>query len=869
MKQIGTLIIFLLTVISPVYGIDLDSLGRAAITHAAHHNIRALRPVYKQMGKNMPHFIKLYCDIAIASCEGRHNRVIECVDSLKQWYPKKLRANTLLSLAERKAESLRQLGKYEELKAHCTKEIKNFERRRFEQSRLKELYYYQHKATRLLGNSKRAQILQTADRLDIFRLDSLLAQHTNEVDDFTRLRSQLVLFHSFHQLDSLAQCAKELVDDYADSLDVKELTNCIEVYADLLIKEGKWQDLGNWTEQITQIERSHSANIDYYTRLSKALAAEGASEIEQPDTDYAISISYEWPLLVKANINNGPSIDVFLETEQAHTLVTKETAHAHNALILPDTLTIASSNGLIEVSPTLIKKFTFGEIVFKNLLVYTILDNKEYALPFDASLGTNEICRLGKITFLPEKMVVHKKSLDAKEDFRKGNLYMSEQNGLRIRSFFEGKEQPLSIDLGYPHNVLNKATFCKGMADKHPIHITLDDAELWVAHPTFIEEKIARCNGILGTSFLRSYYRVTMDFDAMRLTTEEQTQYTPARGQFGHSTDKFYLKRNKNALSAGGMMDEEEADFLELLLNIGKNRPYKVAEISHKLREKESPFYDAYTEAEGLFWNEQYKEAVVILEKVLDNKIAFLQLSPSEQKVLGSILRSYKLFENCQTVKLSGESRESILEKNKEGWLEIKVNGKKKYAVADLLSPYTEISAKYAKKLKVNILGTANGITHGIIPIIEIGGITIENAHCIVNNKADIAKNELPDKGKGLRIGWDLIRHFKQFAYSNQQVTFSLEKAKTNKKRASIHRLKNWIIETESKEEYPTYSLQSNDNISINPSDIQIADYLFKKEDFKQARDLKEKYLSGTVSIKDLLKKAGTITFDLENMELF
>lgn len=869
MKQIGSLIILLFSFISTAHSINLDSLGRAAITHAAHHNIRALRPVYKQMGAHMPHFIKLYCDIAIASSEGRHHRVIECIDSLKQWYPKKLHANTLLSLAERKAESLRQLGEYEELKAHCAKEIKYFERRKFKKSSLKELYYYQHKATRLLGHDTRTQILQLADRLDVFHLDSLLSQHINEVDEFTRLRSQIVLSHCFHQYDSLANCARSLTMNYADSLDAKELTYCIEAYAELLIKDGKWKNLKTWTEEVAKIDRSHSANIDYYNHLAEALAAEGPSQITQPGTDYTLDITYEWPLLVKANINKGPAIDVFLETEQAHTLIRKKTAVAFNARILPDTLTIASSNGLIEVSPTLIKQFALGEIVFHNLLVYTILDDAEYPMPFDASLGTNEITRLGKITFLPEKLIVHKKSIGKEEDCSKGNLYMSEQNGVRIRSYFEGKIQPLSLDLGYPHNVLNKHIFEKALSEKSPIRISTTCGDFLVDRPTFIDEKIAKCNGILGTSFLRSYYRVTLNFNAMCLTVEEQSTYSPARSQFGHNTDKFYLERNKSALTASGLMDEEETEFLELLLNIGKNRPDKVAEISRNLREKESPFYDAYTEAEGLFCNEKYKEAIDILEKVLDNKIDFLQLSPSEEKVLSSILRSYKLFEPCQPVKISCKARTSHLKKNKEGWIEIKVNGKKKYAVTDLFSPYTEISGKYAKKLDVLILGTANGVTHGVIPKFEIGDITIENVLCIVNNKPEKAKADLPQKGKGLRIGWDLLHHFKQIAFSDKQVVFSMEEAKTTKRRASIYQLKNLLVEANNAGGHPTYALTPGTNMSLYPSDIQIADYQFKKKEFKKTNKLSESTFSGTISLKSLIKKAGTITFDLEKMELF
>ena len=868
MKSIVASVFLFLSCLLPAHCLDLDSLGKAAIMHAAHHNIRALRPVYKEMGIHMPHFIKLYCDIAIASSEGRHKRVIECVDSLKQWYPKKLQAKTLLSLAETKAESLRQLGEYEALKAHCNKEIKYFERRRFKKSALKELYYYQNKATRLLGNGTRTEILQYADRNDIFKLDSILPNHFNELDKFAQLRSNIVLGQSFHRLDVLGDCAKSLVTEFADSLDAKELTYCIETYANLLAHKGNWKELDLWLSEVSAIDRGHSANTKYYKHLADGFSKFGETILSMPQRDISVNITYEWPLLTTGCLNNCTKASVALESEQALTLISEKMAKACKAKVLPDTISIVSSMGLVEACPTLLKEFALGQIVFNNILVYCLLEQNEEKQPFDISLGTNDIARLGKISLLPEKLIVHQTEKIATDHFQTGNLYLSEHNGLRVHTYANGKEQPLSLNLGYPYNVLNKTCFIEDKEKQSSTEVRTTAGNLHISSPKYIEEKIAKCNGILGTTFLRSYHCVTLDFNRMMLTVEEPTEYTPSRDLFGHNTDKFYLQRNKQALTFNGQINEEEGNFLELLLCIGKNRPEKVAEISKELREKQSEFYDAYTEAEGLFWSEKYAAAIDILEKVLNNKLPFLQLSTSEQKVLGSVLHTYKLFKDCKPTKIADNTSDIQLEKDKNRWVEIKANGKKMYAVADIFKPYTAISEKQIKKLKVNILGSSNGRTHGIIPLLEIGDIRIENVHCIVIN-ATKAKLQLPNKGKGISLGWDLIRHFKQFGFSDQHLFFSLKKASSQKESASLYRLKDWIVETENEEGFATYVLNPEENTSIYPQQTKVGKYLFKKEEFKTIRPEASNESEGKISMKSLTQKAKVIKFDLENMILF
>lgn len=869
-KNIFTLILLLFSFLPAAHSIDIDSLGKAAILHASHHNIKALRPVYEQMGNQMPHFIRLYCDIAIASSEGRHQRLVECVDSLKQWYPNKLQANTLLSLAELKAESLRQLGEYEALQKHCTRELKYFKRKRFKPNQLKELFFYQEKAKRLLGNSIRSQILQQADRRNIFELDTILSRHKDDIDEFALLRSQVVLFHTFRQHKALSECSRRLVLEYADSLDAKELTYCIETYADLLVRNGNWNDLGQWVSKVTEIDRSHTANLKYYSHLANALTNEKKSSISFPSHNCTIRTTYEWPMLIQAHINGGKAVNCFLETEQAHTLITSETATACQAQVLNDTITIASSNGIIEVSPTFIKELAIGEIIFNNILVYTVLPQSREDMPFDASLGTNEITRLGRISFLSEKMIVQPAPALPMLSERKGNLYMAEQNGLRIRSFYKGSAQPLSLDLGYPHNVLNKDCFDQPSGEATSLNIETTAGMLTISNPTYINEKIDKCNGILGTAFLRSYRNVTIDFNKMTLNVEEPTEYLPARGQFGHNTDKLYLNRNQHALTSCDLMDDEEKDFLELLINIGKNHPAKVVEVSQRLRLCQSPFYDAYTEAEGLFSCERYKEAVTLLEDVLSNRISFLQLSPSEHKVLSSVLRNYKLFERVLPVKITGQTNVSRLEKSKYGWINVKSCGKKQNAEIDIFSPYTEISAKTAKRLKVDLLGIANGIRHGIISQIQIGDFIVENVHCVINSNADKSKTEIPDKGNGIRLGWDFIRHFKMYSVSTTGICLSLNKEKTDKKKIPVYRLNKWIVETESEDGYPTYILDRKQNTTLYPQNLKIGDYKCDKRDFhlEKSQD-STRYHNGKISFNYLLHKAKNISFDLENMEMY
>ena len=842
----------------------LDSIANKAIEFASENNLSALCPIYKQYKYKMPKFAQLYCEIAITNNEGNYERMIVCIDSLKNIYPKKLNAKTQLSLSEMKAEGLRQLDKYEELHKYVSKEIKTFKRRRFKGQSLRKLLNYQKRSLKRIGDSPRAKLLRLADTYRFLELDSLYRQVGGHMDRYTQLRCKLTLSYAFHDKKTLLQTTRNMLEQYADSLDALEFSFCVSTHADLLARAGRWQDLGLWTQEMKTWKRTNPATIHHYEILAKELKGYPATSVSFLKKTCIIPTTYEWPLLFSVKINNGQPTTFTLDSEHPYTLISRECTQHNQIEVLPDTLQIATNNGWLNVSPCYIKKMQLGNLTIQHLQAYVVVASEKKELLMPCSLGLNEIMSFKHISILPEQIILSDTVPDTSDNMRK-NLFISRDKGLRLACYAEQNFHALNLNISYPNNFLSRQCFPNWLEDSRP-YCTSNGMDIAVASPFYIEEKGKFYDGILGMPFIRSYQKIDYDFENMQMSVHHETDYQPSRGNFSHDTDKHYLERNETALKSGNYVDPNENTFLDLLLSMGKNKPEQVVRLSRILREQKSDFYDCYTEAEGLFLNGEYTKACNFLKEYLTSS----QPDEKQKTFLNNLYLYYKMFSDVPPITLEGTNNVFLPYIDESKWVEIKADGKKIEADFNLFATESKISIKSVKKYNVKLLGQHNQATYGILPQIECGNLTLKNIPCRILTDIDVARNTLPDKGKGILLGWNTLRHLERITLKKQGISLNDKQSEYNEREAApMFQTDGWYLSTTSCGHYPTYKLEAEGISRGKVQAVNFSGVSFAPDEIKSENIHLPYQCAGILTMPDIWKKAQQITFDLKEMKFF
>lgn len=858
MKKI--VLLFLLNLCFTVSGLcqNIDSLTRAALTYAAHNNIAALRPLYRQQQQHLPQHVRLYCDMAISHSEGSYERVVECIDSLRKWYPKSIAAKTQLSLSELKAESLRQLGEYEALYHFCKKEISYFKKRRFKPQLLKELLHYQEKAARLSGNSYRARLLQLADRYLPVQLEALYREGGKDMDKFTRLRCETVLAQAFHRPRQFLETSRQLITEYADSLDNETLTHFIKQHADVLIHRGDWKGLEAWTASLHDLHRNQYAPMPLYQKLSAAFRDKPAYEIRSNDSSCLLPTTYEWPLLVTGTVNNGAPISFALSTEQPYTFIGEETARKCGVQTLDDTLHLSTADGFLTVSPAWVDQLSLGSISFNHLYAYVVHDSNDIPSSFANSIGLNELLSLSSITLLPEQILLKTADEEPAAIANQG-MYLSIQNGLRLLAYdSDGKVQPLSLDINYPNNIFSRKCL-SSQQQGNRLDISVGGQHHTIHQPVFVGPKAQRFNGILGLPFARNYSFMRLDFRKMAIETGDETGYHPVRGRFGHSSDKNYLVRNYAALTSTHTITQDEQLFLDALIAIGKNSPCQVAAISSRLRADSSAFYNAYTEAESLFLCGKYKAATQCLRE----QLAKLPPHNEYRADLQHLLLHYQLYEQAPEVKIQcAQPEQDTFTVTAEG-SDISVNRKKATLFLKPFTNLTVLSEKSAKKLKVKLMGKYQNTQYGLLTTLQCGPFTLHHLPCIIVKDKVWEQENYPEAKRGICLGWDALRHFNTLHFKDGNITLSLHAVPETSPAARLYHNGHWYVEAEADGTYPTLRIEAEDRPAAMPKQLKIAQHPVCANGKSP-----EGEIFGTVSAGNLLKVTGSLTIDTRKMLL-
>ena len=866
MKRI---IVFFLLIINGyinVLGQDMDSLSRLAITYASQNNIEALQKIYDTTKNQMPHHFQLYCDLLIARNEGKCQRALECVDSLYKWYPKQTKRKLRMSLAEIKADILRQLGRYEEMYDHCLKEIKYFKRYGFTNNAIKELYLLQSKAELLRGHNYCNRLMQVADRRLVFELDSLYYNDSSDLDEMTRLRCEFLLSQAFHKTTEMVEKSQILIADYGERLYAEELTFYIKCYANELIRRGEWKTLKEWAIKIKETAHDHSAPLDNYIKWADAFKTYPLQSVECPSTPSTIQTTHEWPILLKANINHRKNTELGISLDQPYTFISEEVAEHQHIKVVKDTLTISTSYGLIEVCPAIIDELAVQNVVFHNIFAYIILKTNKNASNFNGAIGLNQWLAFDKLTFFPEEIRVEKvgdNSLNGCLPGERKNMCLTPRGGLRILTRNDSLTHPLDINFSFPNNFLYQ-NYWTPNGDSNDIPIYLGDVRGCINAPIFVDYQSAYSHGVLGVPFLRHYKSMSFDFQKMALTLGEETPYTPLRHRFNHSSDKHYLARNYSALTAGNLIDEDEKLFLQLILSIGKNVLGQVAEYCQNLRRNRSDFYDLGTEVEALFLSGEYQDCKALIH----NKSLYLKDTQEEITETRQELEKYLLYTSEDKPSIhTHHSRTVKYDLNQETHPVIRIHKRKAPVHFDIFYPYTEIAAKQIKKFKVKRLGTVDGIEYGLIPKITCGSIELLNIPCRILSDKQTILQQVPDEGKGIHLGWNALRLLHQVTFTEGQLILSTDEIQSLQNGADMYHTDHWYIEAKEGNEYHTYTLSPKETYGIS-EELHFSGIKFSPSDIISKKTVPDDARFGNINFKELQSKAKSITFDFRKMKL-
>lgn len=809
----------------------------------------------EQWGNQMPSFVRLYCDIPLANAEGNPARTIACVDSLTRWFPRQLNRTSQLSLSVAKAAGLQQLGKYKDLLSYCSAELKKYRKWKFHEEDLEELLRLQRKAQRLAGNSPRQRFLQWADRDMARPIDSLWNEAETSLDSFALTRCAFTLEKWYSPITTEQEATRRLIDSYPDSLDKNELADCLEHYAESLAARGEWGELKKWTQRAEEQFGYQSVSFNHFFHIAATWEERPATATLFKKESVCIPTSYEWPLTIKGRLNRSTPNNIYLNTELFPTLISEETAHNCNAEILPDTLQISTSYGNIGVRPTYLDSLCIGNIQIRHLLVYTTLAENKVQFPFECVMGINELSRLKHVTFYPEKMMVGQTGKATPPTGGK-NLYFSPKGGLRLYGHTGEQGLRFSLDFGMPDNVLNTRILPEGYSRDSSFSFRSGQAEMMLSAPVYTRRPSPHTEGIAGFPFLRSFHSMTLDFSRMSLTAEGAQSYQSVRRTFGQSTDPFYLARNASALRAGHLLREDEEIFLSLLLNTGRNRADICAALCKRLREANSPFYNAMTEVEELFEAQSYGEAAQIAARLN---------SQTPQEGNDTLSTIVSIFEKVNPVRVKNNGKAAVIQLDEQKCFTARVNGKKREARASLFSPYTVISEKNIRKYQVTTLGQAGNTLYGLLPKIEIGQLVFENVPCVII-PAGQAKSILPEKGKGILMGWNTLRHLGSMTISGTQLVLSTDSMPAAQQpSARLFYRDGWKIETRGENVSPTFRLVAEAPHSGGDETVEITGITWPSLP-SENRPFSN---GGIISLTHLLERSRKITFDFNHFMLY
>lgn len=840
-----------------------DSIANRCAMLAARGEVRLLRPLYRQHKAELPTYVRLFCDLAIARAEGNNNRTNQCVDSLVSNFPKQVGAVGRLTLTELKAENLLNDGLYDELQAYADEQVLYLKRHNFKAARIDVFRDYARKAIRYGSSGESGRILGLAERRSDFEL--LKAYRSDQsLTAFARLTARAELARAFNLPDAACASADSLLRFYADSLNAEVqttyLTTCIENY----ISQGLWKKLAEFCEFATTLPQLRAVPLETFSSIARELRNEQPFALEQPATPISVPTTRDWPLLLPVSVNGGSNVFFHLNTGQHLTIITEADARQFGARVLNVTLAVNTMFGKVNVRPAFLRELRVGSVRFRNLLVYVFPAEEmtaEMKPEICRILGNRELMRLGEVSIYPEKIVFAPSQMDVRKS--QPNLRLNDNYRLQLQAEYGDAICGLSLESGSPGNVLSAVVFPPEETDTLDFHLTLNGECALVPAVELSEVKDGNSCGILGLPFLRGFSLVRFDFGGMKLTIEGKQQYNHRYlTDYTADGDLFGLERNAPALQAV-TDDSVTSDFLRLLVDKGKNVPNSVVSLARRLepalfgsRSEEELLMVEIEKVRALGGIGHYSEAAADCRKLLDNN-AFSGSSRLEIQRYEQLLRAAIPFGAPQYLSTADSLAVPFNQADKTVSVQA---GKKSYISSiDITQPITTLSTKAVQKLGAHVFFRDIQNTYAMLPEIAIGTARFRNIFCKV----------VEDKDIKITLGFNLFRLIPQLTLTQNQLILGKHQTASG---TPMRFDKYLCVQGETNAGYVILRLKmsgQNSLLRLKDTPVSVAEAKIQASDAVPGDyNEQENPYQGEISIDYLINRQGRVTFDWEKMRM-
>lgn len=872
MKRLFLLLLLALPLAAVAFAAPADSLARRMALLAARGDADRLRPLYVRSADSLPPYTRLYCQMALARADRRYGRMVACIDTLLDKYPRRLGTNGRFALVELKAGGLRRLGRYDELATFCRRELKSYRRKRFDRERLGRLVAYERLARRLGGATPRARLLSLADRDSVFTLREEYPRLSAAADTFARRRAALSLALAFRRDADALRLADSLLVHHADSLIDEDFAHVAHARARLLVRAGRWAELSALASRCAGEWSARGVDLSRYGRWGEAWRDEPPTLLQGDAGGAALHLTRDWPLLASFTLNAGDAVPFLLDTGQEHTLVSSGLARSVGLRVLPDTLSVATPLGLLRVSPALADSLHLGSLTLSHFFLYVTADTARFPAGVSAIMGCDDLARLGRLTFSGERLSIA--PLPPAAAATDGpNLWFSTAGTPLLRASCEGSECVFGIDTGNAGNAMSSIVFPREQTDTLAFAFSLDGRRLSVGPVVLRDYRSADRDGALGAPFLRSFSEVTLDFHHMRLTAGSHRAYEPLHVfDYMESGDLFGLERNARALTA--VSSPRDTALMHLHIDGGKNCPALVAAEAARLlatiggeddgAEAGERDYLLMYRINALVRAGQYAEAARMVDEAGREGLH----SGAVREMLLHLGATCAALSGTQPTRITSGGgavavlRETTDESGRRS-IGITVNKKEMEAAVDPSLEVTRLTERAARRLKVRIVHRhgADAYAVGVIDSLRLGRYVLRDVLCHV----------LPDKERRMTLGFNVLSLFSDVTFAPGAVTFVSDAPAASGATVPLRFDGRLCVEGLAPGGYLTLGLVAEGRStlarrfpSIGVGTLSLPASAFVPGDFTG----EPYHLDGTLSVPHLVKAAGSVRFDFQRMQL-
>lgn len=872
MKRFFLLFLFALPLAAIVFAAPADSLAHRLALLAARGDVDELRPLYVRSADSLPPYTRLYCQMALARADRRYDRMVACIDTLLDNYPRRLGTNGRFALVELKAAGLRRLGRYGELAAFCRRELKSYRRKRFDRERLSRLSDYERLAQRLGGTSPRARLLSLADRDSVFALYEVYPRLSAGVDTFARRRAALSLALAFRRDADALLLTDSLLTRHTDSLNNEDFALVVHSRARLLVRQGRWAELSALAARCAGEWSARGVDLARYRRWGDAWCEEPPTLLQGDAGGATVQLSRDWPLLATFVLNGGDGVPFLLDTGQEHTLVSSGLARNAGLRVLSDTLTVSTPLGLLRVSPALADSLSLGGLTLSHFFLYVTADTVRFPAGVSAILGCDDLVRLGRLTFRGELLKISPMPM-AGAASAGPNLCFSTAGTPLLRAVHEGTECIFGIDTGNAGNAMSSIVFPREQTDTLAFAFDLGGRRLPVRSVVLRDYRSADRDGALGAPFLRSFSEVTLDFHTMCLTPGSVRLYEPLHVfDYMESGDLFGLERNARSLAA--VSAPRDVALMQLHIDGGKNRPSLVADEAARLL---ATIGEGDDEAEGgerdyllmyrinaLVRAGQYAEAA----RMVDESGREGLHSGAVREMLLDLRATCSALSGTGPTRITGGGGTvAVLRETEDGsgrmGIGIVVNKKEMTAAVAPSLEVSRLTERAARRLKVRIVHrhAAGSYSVGIIDSLRLGRYVLRDVLCHV----------YPGKERRMTLGFNVLALFSDVTFSPGAVTFVSDASAATGATVPLRFDARLCVEAVAPGGYLTLAFVSDGRSTLASrfSSVRVGALTLPTSEFVPGDFTGEPFRTdGTLSIPRLVRAAGSVRFDFRRMQL-